>query len=261
MILVTTKKNKERRICVNYSELSTWTQVADEVRNAKRNTDKEIMADITQSIAGKFLGSWTGREVFKDSMEQQKSFYLNYGSKMKDHANTGFSANQQVATLKRERGCTLPYLDIQMQMVCSLENQLCKINIDLNAGKENEQISVNGCQSHSSNTKAETVRLMVRMKFQLPAKFHNIRLFWLVTILNPEKFHVNWTPPHHRIPESIREQTASESGWNHMRIGANLEMELTIAVISAKYAFDYYIKLCIRIGSFPTGRNIIMVGK
>ena len=154
VILVTTKKGTRKDgFGVNYSGTFTWTQVADELERQKKygqGNNGEYSPQSIYSFGSELDGSlktaWNGAEIP----------YLNYGSKMKDYFNTGFSQNHSVAIGNMKE-------DVHFHASFGYSNadgmftgeSLRKINIDLNAGmKMNKYLSMDAKVS-LSNTKAE----------------------------------------------------------------------------------------------------------
>ncbi|EOA59534.1 SusC/RagA family TonB-linked outer membrane protein [Bacteroides nordii] len=244
VILVTTKKGTRKDgFGVNYSGTFTWTQVADELERQKKygqGNNGEYSPQSIYSFGSELDGSlktaWNGAEIP----------YLNYGSKMKDYFNTGFSQNHSVAigNMKEDAHFRTSFGYSNADGMFTGES-LRKINIDLNAGmKMNKYLSMDAKVS-LSNTKAEnrpTYGAYGEVS-QLLLVPNNIRLSDLSQYSTPEKFHVNWTPPttEYLNPYYVNKQRQNQDErWRAFGF-YNLKLNFTDWLyLSAKYAFDYY---------------------
>lgn len=244
VILVTTKKGtKKDGFGVNYSSNFTWSTVAETLEMQRRygqGTRGEYDANSSLSFGpvldSSMVTAWNGEQLP----------YSNYGNKLKDFFNTGFTQNHNVAIGNvTEKSHFRASFGSSENKGLFPDEKLGKINVDLNTGIEfNKYLSVDGKIS-LSRTKAENRPYYgsygaVSQLINIP---NNVRLSDLKNYQTADKVHNNWFGPDasYRNPYYVTDQFRNSDerwrafGYYGMKINFTDWLHL-----SGKYAFDYH---------------------
>lgn len=254
VILVTTKKgSKKDGFGVRYNGNFTWSKVAETLDMQTRYGQGSINTNnggspseaVYSPTAG---GSWG--PVLDGSMKTawngEEYSYSNYGNKLKDYFNTGFSQTHNVSI---QNGTETSHYRASFGQSNNKgifpNEELSRTNIDLNAGTElNKWFSMDGKIS-LSRTKAVDRPLYgtygaVNQLMKIP---NNIRLDDLKNYSDATHAHLNWTTPdaNTRNPYYVLNQWHnSDERWRAFGY-YNAKINFTDWLhFSAKYAFDYY---------------------
>ena len=182
----------------------------------------------------------------KEAWNGETYAYSNYGDKLKDYFDTGFSHTHNVSisngTEKSHFRTSFGYSD--NDGVFPTES-LSRVNADLNAGTElNKWVSMDGKIS-LSRTKADNRPLYgdygaISQLMRIP---NNVRLDDLKQYSDETHAHVNWTGPTASIRNPyyvLHQRQNSDERW---RAFGYYSMKINFTDwlhLSAKYAFDYY---------------------
>ena len=249
VILVTTKKgSKKDGFGVRYSGNFTWTSVAETLDMQRRYGQGQIGANGGAEYSSEVAGSWG--PVLDGSMKEawngQTYAYSNYGDKLKDYFDTGFSQTHNVSI---QNGTDTSHYRASFG---ASDNdgmfpgeKLQRINVDLNAGTQlNEYFSMDGKIS-LSRTKAENrpeygTYGAINQLMNIP---NNVRLDDLRQYSDDSHVHINWYGPtvNIRNPYYVLHQRHNEDErWRAFGY-YNAKINFTDWLhFSAKYAFDYY---------------------
>ena len=201
VILVTTKKgSKKDGFGVRYSGNFTWTKVAETLEMQERYGQGHIDSNEGAVYSATDGSSWG--PVLDGSMKEawngETYAYSKYGDKLKDYFETGFSQNHNVSisngTEKSHYRASFGASDNDGVFP---NEELNRINIDLNAGTEiNKYLSMDGKIS-LSRTKAEDRPMYgtygaINQLMGIP---HNIRLDDLRQYSDDDHVHINWYGP------------------------------------------------------------------
>lgn len=203
VILITTKKgSKKDGFGIRYSGNFTWTAIGETLDMQRRYGQGHIdTKDAKTAVYDKTdSGSWG--PVLDGSMKEawngETYAYSNYGDKLKDYFDTGFSHTHNVSisngTEKSHFRTSFGYSD--NDGVFPTES-LSRVNADLNAGTElNKWVSMDGKIS-LSRTKADNRPLYgdygaISQLMRIP---NNVRLDDLKQYSDETHAHVNWTGP------------------------------------------------------------------
>lgn len=251
VILITTKKgSKKDGFGIRYSGNFTWTAIGETLDMQRRYGQGHIdTKDAKTAVYDKTdSGSWG--PVLDGSMKEawngETYAYSNYGDKLKDYFDTGFSHTHNVSisngTEKSHFRTSFGYSD--NDGVFPTES-LSRVNADLNAGTElNKWVSMDGKIS-LSRTKADNRPLYgdygaISQLMRIP---NNVRLDDLKQYSDETHAHVNWTGPTASIRNPyyvLHQRQNSDERW---RAFGYYSMKINFTDwlhLSAKYAFDYY---------------------
>lgn len=249
VILVTTKKgSKKDGFGVRYSGNFTWTSVAETLDMQRRYGQGHIDPNTGAVYSTEDSGSWG--PVLDGSMKEawngQTYAYSNYGDKLKDYFDTGFSQTHNVSI---QNGTDTSHYRASFGASNNdgmfPGEKLQRINVDLNAGTQlNEYFSMDGKIS-LSRTKAENrpeygTYGAINQLMNIP---NNVRLDDLRQYSDDSHVHINWFGPTAGIrnPYYILNQRHNEDErWRAFGY-YNAKINFTDWLhFSAKYAFDYY---------------------
>ena len=249
VILVTTKKgSKKDGFGVRYSGNFTWTKVAETLEMQERYGQGHIDSNEGAVYSATDGSSWG--PVLDGSMKEawngETYAYSKYGDKLKDYFETGFSQNHNVSisngTEKSHYRASFGASDNDGVFP---NEELNRINIDLNAGTEiNKYLSMDGKIS-LSRTKAEDRPMYgtygaINQLMGIP---HNIRLDDLRQYSDDDHVHINWYGPTAGVRNPyyvLNQRHNSDERWRAFGY-YNAKINFTDWLhFSAKYAFDYY---------------------
>lgn len=249
VILVTTKKgSKKDGFGVRYSGNFTWTKVAETLEMQERYGQGHIDSNEGAVYSATDGSSWG--PVLDGSMKEawngETYAYSKYGDKLKDYFETGFSQNHNVSisngTEKSHYRASFGASDNDGVFP---NEELNRVNIDLNAGTEiNKYLSMDGKIS-LSRTKAEDRPMYgtygaINQLMGIP---HNIRLDDLRQYSDDDHVHINWYGPTAGVRNPyyvLNQRHNSDERWRAFGY-YNAKINFTDWLhFSAKYAFDYY---------------------
>lgn len=249
VILVTTKKgSKKEGFGVRYSGNFTWSKVAETLDMQTRygqghiNPTGGVEYSVDDSgswgpvLNGDMYTAWNGEEMP----------FLNYGNKLKDYFDTGFSQthNVSVSNTTETSHYRASFGAADSKGVFPTE-KLNRVNIDLNAGTElNKYFSMEGKISLSRTKGTDRPYYGVYGAInQLIGIPNNVRLDDLKEYSNENQVHVNWVKPSASIRNPyyvLNQRHNSDERWRAFGY-YNAKINFTDWLhFSAKYAFDYY---------------------
>lgn len=249
VILVTTKKgSKKDGFGVRYNGNFTWSQVAETIDMQNRYGQGHIDTSAGAVYDKTDTGSWG--PVLDGSMKEawngETYAYSNYGNKLRDYFNTGFSQNHNVSVSNgTEKSHFRTSFGQSSNKGVFPNEELTRTNLDLNAGSEmNKYLSVDGKIS-LSRTKAENrpeygTYGAINQLMMIP---NNIRLDDLRQYSDDSHVHINWAGPTAGIRNPyyvLNQRKNSDERWRAFGY-YGMKVNFTDWLhLSAKYAFDYY---------------------
>lgn len=244
VILVTTKKGvKDKGFGVSYSGSFTWTKVASTL-DMQDKYGQGTHGVFDANAQGSFGGLLDGHEY--TGWLGQKLYYKNYGNKLEDYFNTGFSQTHNVAVGKSDEKSNYraSFGSTESSGMFSGES-LSKINIDLRGGmKMNKFLSMDSKVS-LSRTKANNRPVYgkggeVYQLLYIPA---NVPLSDLKTFRSDTQRHIYYVNPGPQVlnPYYVNYQYSNmDERWRAFGYHT-VKLDFTPWLYATgKYAFDYY---------------------